>query len=125
MTSHIPHPHTCTALPIINLLQSMTFITTHEPALTHYNLPKATVYIIVHSSCSTFYKFGQMNNDMYLSYSIIHCSFTVLKILKAFANILSQYVTYLLILLIILTFLGVILLQKHLKNTEIKGKNHQ
>ena len=56
-------------------------------------------------------------------YSITHSSFTALKILKSLANNLSPYVACLLTLLIMLTFLGVTLLQKqHLESTEIKGK---
>lgn len=39
-----------------------TLVTINEPAFTLHYLPKATVYITVHS-CA-FYDFGQMYNDM-------------------------------------------------------------
>ena len=37
----------------------------YEHALTHVSLPKSIVYIGVHSCCCTFYRLGQIYNDMY------------------------------------------------------------
>ena len=51
---HYQHPH-----------QSGRFVTTVEPTLTHNYHPKCVVYIRDHSSYWTFYRFGQMYNDMY------------------------------------------------------------
>ena len=62
-------PYTCIASPIINIShQSGIFITTDECSLTHWNHPKSIVYIMVYSSCCTFYGFGQKYNDMYPSF---------------------------------------------------------
>ena len=63
----IPCPHPCMASPLINIPhQSPTFITTNGHMSTHRYHPKSVVYNRVPSSNCTFYRFGQMDNGMYL-----------------------------------------------------------
>lgn len=66
--SHIIPAYTCIASPIINISHhSSTFVTIDEPALTHRNHPKSTVYLRVYSWCCTFCGFGRMFNNMHPS----------------------------------------------------------
>ena len=47
--------------------QKSTFVTTHEPSLTHHCHPKSIVYIRIHFWWCKFYKFRQKYYDMYPS----------------------------------------------------------
>ena len=54
--------------PIINNPhQNGTFVTINELTLTYHNYLKSRVYYRAHSWCCTFFGFGQMYNDMYLT----------------------------------------------------------
>lgn len=76
-------PHTCTASPIINILQhSGTFLEIDESTIKCYRDPNPTVYIRGHFWCCTVYRFKQIYND---HYSILHANFTNLKSLYALA----------------------------------------
>lgn len=67
--SHIPPASTHTAFPIVNIPRhSGTFAITDDPTWTRHYHPKTILYNWVHSWCSV-HGFGQMSNDMYLSYS--------------------------------------------------------
>ena len=52
-------------LSVINFhRQGSTFVPIDEPTLMHH-YPKSMVYITVHTGYYTFYRFEQMDNDMY------------------------------------------------------------
>ena len=62
--SYTSCPYTSIAFPMINIThQSGPFVVIDGPPLTHNYHAMSIVYIGVHSWC-TFYKFGQMYNDM-------------------------------------------------------------
>ena len=85
-----PIPTHVTTFSTINIQhQISTFVTTVEPALSHYYYPKPVVYIRVHSSCA-LYEFIYLFIYFYMSFDkcivtcIYHCSimqssFTALK----------------------------------------------
>lgn len=55
----------------------LQFVTADEPTRSHRNHPKSIVYLMVQSWCCAFYAFGQIYNDMYLSFwcytEYFHC----------------------------------------------------
>lgn len=60
------HPYTCTASLIINTWgRNGAFVTTDEPAWISHPHLESVPYIRVHSWSCTFYRFGQMFDDMY------------------------------------------------------------
>lgn len=66
--------HKNTQPPTNSIPQTGAFVTINELTLIHYNYPKSTVYIMVHSWCSIFYGFSQMSYDRYLSHTkYFHC----------------------------------------------------
>ena len=62
-----PHPYTCITLPFINITTRIMYFSKDKPTLMHHDLTKSVVYLMDHSWCYTFYRFGQMYNDMYPS----------------------------------------------------------
>lgn len=80
--SHIPCPHTCIAVSIINIPHQSTFVRTDEPTFPHHCYPKSIIHM-------KFYSVVDMYPSFIITcihhYDIMQSIFTVLNILCALA----------------------------------------